>query len=86
MSANRYGLDFLKTEHTLSQDGEPHQQLPQQSQPQVLSSWDGSKTLQLAEAAALKSNLEKRYDVINFLKANRAGGSLPTQIIFERIC
>mmetsp|Transcript_37649 Transcript_37649/g.91557 ORF Transcript_37649/g.91557 Transcript_37649/m.91557 type:complete len:520 (+) Transcript_37649:124-1683(+) len=85
MSTNRYGLDFLRTEHTLSTEGEPHQQqLPQQSQQPVLSSWDGSKTLQLAEAAALKSNLEKRYDVINFLKANRAGGSLPTQIIFER--
>jgi hypothetical protein len=85
MSANRYGLDFLKSEHTLSKDGEPQSSSTRSQQQQHLSSsWDGRKTLQLAEAAALKSNLEKRYDVINFLKANRSGGPLFPQIIFER--
>jgi TFA2 Winged helix domain 2 len=81
--ANLYGLDFLKTEHTLDKLGEP-QGVESSIRPQgPASSWDGN-TRQLAEAAALKSNLEKRYDVIKFLKANRSGGHLFPQHIFER--
>jgi hypothetical protein len=86
--SNIHGLDFLRKEHTLNDDGEPKvpssssfigQQIPtERSQ-----SWVGPDLETLAAQVANKPALEKQSDVIYFLKAHRSSGCLAPSVIYQ---
>mmetsp|Transcript_96822 Transcript_96822/g.145004 ORF Transcript_96822/g.145004 Transcript_96822/m.145004 type:complete len:536 (-) Transcript_96822:256-1863(-) len=82
MARNAYGLDFLRNEHTLAEDGEP---APVPATPSGVSSaaaWaDGDA---MAAAVAHKPDLEKQFDVIHFLQAHRSAGCLAPDVIYQR--
>jgi hypothetical protein len=83
MARNTYALDFLRNEHTLTEDGEPAPVVP--PTPSGVSSaaaWaDGDA---LAAAVAHKPDLEKQFDVIHFLQAHRSAGCLAPDVIYQR--
>jgi hypothetical protein len=80
--SNTYGLDFLRREHTLNEEGQPQ---TSDTPPRVVSSaaaWaDGDA---LAASVAHKPDLEKQFDVIHFLQAHRASGCLAPSVIYQK--
>jgi TFA2 Winged helix domain 2 len=84
-SSNVYGLDFLRQEHTLDEDGDPRVRSSNLSPPHPTSSalaWaDGDY---LAASVAHKPDLEKQFDVIHFLQAHRSSGCLAPSVIYQR--
>jgi hypothetical protein len=87
-SSNVYGLDFLRQEHTLDDDGAPNNNnrgRSNMSPPHPTSSalaWaDGDY---LAASVAHKPDLEKQFDVIHFLQAHRSSGCLAPSVIYQR--
>ena len=80
--SNRYGLDFLRSEHTLTDDDD-HKPTSYDEPLTSRSSWTGD-TEALAAAVANKPDLEKQFDVIHFLQAHRSAGWMPPSVIYER--
>ncbi len=81
--SNAYGFDFLRTEHTLS--GDQRQQIvQQQATPSTLEYFPQDKD-EVAPSTHEKTDLEKQYDVIQFLQAHRSSGCLPPSIIYKSI-
>lgn len=87
--ANRYGLDFLKTEHILDDDAKPSTAAAVEStftatdDDEPISSWHADPEA-LAAAVAHKPDLEKQFDVMHFLKAHRSAGWMPPSVIYQR--
>jgi hypothetical protein len=83
---NRYGLDFLRTEHTLDDDGNAKSSAVESSTNELptSSSWIDSDPQALADAVAHKPDLEKQFDVMHFLKAHRSAGWMLPSVIFQR--
>jgi hypothetical protein len=79
-TANSYGLDFLRTEHTLNENVEPAQNLPLVKTESYFAA-DGDA---LAASVAHKPDLEKQFDVIHFLQKHRSAGCLAPSVIYER--
>eukprot|EP00526_Cylindrotheca_closterium_P008850 CAMPEP_0113617292 /NCGR_PEP_ID=MMETSP0017_2-20120614/8699_1 /TAXON_ID=2856 /ORGANISM="Cylindrotheca closterium" /LENGTH=518 /DNA_ID=CAMNT_0000526671 /DNA_START=21 /DNA_END=1577 /DNA_ORIENTATION=+ /assembly_acc=CAM_ASM_000147 len=79
--SNTYGLDFLRTEHTLNEYGEQKQEVVQSSAPVPLPAQTGDE---LAAEVAHKPDLEKQFDVIHFLQKHRSAGCLAPSVIYER--
>ena len=68
--ANTYGLDFLRTEHTLNEYGEPKQE-----EEDAVHSSSAAVALtgdELAAEVAHKPDLERQFDVIQFLQKHRS--------------
>ena len=87
MSSNTYGLDFLRTEHTLNEEGEPKRYNESSTSTSVAAAAAGAAGLPSAnimEAAAHKPDLEKQFDVIHFLQAHRSAGCLAPDVIYQR--
>jgi hypothetical protein len=84
--ANRYGLDFLRTEHILDDEGNLKPAAVESSTNELTaaSAWIASDPLALAAAVANKPDLEKQFDVMHFLKAHRSAGWMPPSVIFQR--
>ncbi|KAG7374580.1 hypothetical protein IV203_013675 [Nitzschia inconspicua] len=87
--SNRYGLDFLRTEHTLGHDGTNNNRTASAVDSSLTvgleestSSWTDPHVL--AAAAAHKPDLEKQFDVMHFLKAHRSSGWMPPSVIYQR--
>eukprot|EP00980_Cylindrotheca_fusiformis_P006330 scaffold1356_cov123-Cylindrotheca_fusiformis.AAC.11 len=78
---NAYGLDFLKTEHTLNEDVESHEEEVVPSPSITAFAADGDA---LAAEAANKPDLEKQFDVILFLQKHRSAGCLAPSVIYQR--
>jgi hypothetical protein len=78
--ANAYGLDFLRSEHTLNDDAEPKPVISQSSGPSLFAA-DGDA---LAALVAHKPDLEKQFDVIHFLQKHRSAGCLAPSVIYQR--
>jgi hypothetical protein len=82
MARNAYGLDFLRSEHTLAEDGEPTATPAVPNGVSSAAAWaDGDA---LAAAVAHKPGLEKQFDVIHFLQAHRSAGCLAPDVIYQR--
>ena len=86
--SNIHGLDFLRSEHTLTDDGKPR---PSSSVPprgsatvERTASWIGPDPETLAALVANKPDLEKQFDVIHFLQAHRSSGYLAPSVIYQR--
>lgn len=86
--SNIHGLDFLRREHILTDDGQPggaanvtSSRLPNIERS---SSWMGPDPETLAVIAANKPDLEKQFDVIHFLQAHRSSGCLAPSVIYQR--
>ena len=78
--SNAYGLDFLRREHTLDDDGD--EERPDTPPSKTTLAWaDGDA---LAAAVAHKPDLEKQFDVIHFLQAHRSAGCLAPSVIYQR--
>lgn len=79
--SNSYGFDFLRSEHTLNE--------PQKEEVKAPSTFDFISTQQEGEhvdqSGHEKTDLEKQYDVIQFLQAHRSSGCLPPSIIYKSI-
>jgi hypothetical protein len=86
--SNIHGLDFLRREHTLKDDGQPSEGANAVSNrlPQIerSSSWMGPDPDVLAAMVANKPDLEKQFDVIHFLQAHRSSGCLAPSVIYQR--
>lgn len=84
---NAYSFDFLRREHTLNDDGEPSS-LPIIDTTIASPISDGNHETPdieaLAAAAANKPDLEKQFDIINFLQKHRVGGHLTPAVIYQR--
>ena len=83
MSSNQYGFDFLKSSHqstdnTSIQTKEQLQYISGTSH--IISSSNTSNNITTSYE---KSQYEKQYDVIQFLKQHRSAGCLPPSIIYE---
>ena len=86
--SNAYAFDFLRSEHTLSSDGQPK---PSAHLPTITSTTTASpeeeeedRLLQLIASVAHKPDLEKQFDVIHFLQAHRSAGCLPPDVIYRK--
>lgn len=75
MASNIHGLDFLNTEHKLPADQDGRDNL-QHYQPQVPSgpAFDSVDSA-LAASAHAKPDLEKQFDILEFLQKHRGSGS-----------
>jgi hypothetical protein len=84
--SNRYGLDFLRSEHILGDDDDDNDNIKanHDDEPNTRSSWIGVDTEALVAAVANKPDLEKQFDVMNFLKAHRSAGWMPPSVIYQR--
>ncbi len=88
--SNIHGLDFLRREHTLNEDGVPNDSFGGSSGIDRLpnmersASWMGPDLETLAAMVANKPNLEKQFDVIHFLQAHRSSGYLAPSVIYQR--
>ncbi|KAL3906080.1 MAG: hypothetical protein SGILL_009418, partial [Bacillariaceae sp.] len=82
---NRYGLDFLRTEHTLDDGGNAKPAAPLETASidnNASSTWIDPEVL--AASVANKPDLEKQFDVIHFLQAHRSAGFMPPSVIYQR--
>ena len=83
--SNVYGLDFLRREHTLQDDGTPKDHYPGPTAAVTrTSSLNWADLEAMAASVAHKSDLEKQFDVIHFLQAHRAAGCLAPSVIYQR--
>lgn len=85
--SNAYGFDFLRAEHTLGSSDAQHQQQYQPHTQSTSSTLDYFSQEQDHEPPDTheKTDLEKQYDVIQFLQAHRSSGCLPPSIIYKSI-
>lgn len=81
--ANQYGFDFLKTEHldeSALEDARVSSAPEESLQP-------GSPSAQLTEEQFLeaqnKPDLEKQFDILNFLQKHREAGGLAPNVIYK---
>ena len=85
--ANAYSFDFLRSEHTLNEDGQPKPSASSsgnaQSQALLLNNQDEEQLSRLVASVAHKPDLEKQFDVIHFLQAHRSAGCLPPNVIYR---
>eukprot|EP00934_Nitzschia_sp_Nitz4_P005906 Nitzschia sp. Nitz4//scaffold7_size249615//169618//171261//NITZ4_001192-RA/size249615-processed-gene-0.203-mRNA-1//-1//CDS//3329558487//5896//frame0 len=88
--SNIHGLDFLRREHTLDDDGAPKPAgmlgSSDLARPSIerSASWDATDFERLAASVANKPDLEKQFDVIHFLQAHRSSGFLAPNVIYQR--
>ena len=86
--ANIHGLDFLRKEHTLKDDGVVAFHRPTAAaafdEPRSHSTAAAFDLETLAAQVAMKPNLEKQFDVIHFLQAHRSSGYLAPSVIYQR--
>ena len=84
--SNVYGLDFLRREHTLEDDGTAKKARAHTPPPEVTrtASLSWADVEAMAAAVAHKSDLEKQFDVIHFLQAHRSAGCLAPSVIYQR--
>jgi len=87
--SNIHGLDFLRKEHTLNDDGQPKEEwndAAARGPPSIerSTSWMGPDPETLAAMVANKPDLEKQFDVIHFLQAHRSSGFLAPYVIYQR--
>lgn len=78
-SMNKYGLDFLKSEHL---DGD-RVGLASASVPLVENLVVDAPPPDIAAAVANKPDLEKQFDVMHFLQAHRSSGYLAPSVIYK---
>lgn len=78
--SNAYGLDFLRSEHTLNDYGEPKEEEEVVESSVAISQTGDDLALEVAH----KPDLEKQFDVIHFLQKHRSAGCLAPSVIYER--
>jgi len=78
---NVYGFDFLKADHSIDFDGiDSFSPVREEPRDAVLSSLSPPRpTVDVSN----KSDLEKQYDVIQFLQSHRSSGFLPPNVIYK---
>lgn len=83
---NAYGFDFLKSEHTLTDNVPPLVDNNADTKTAATSSSSSSITTTTAvnfAAVALKPDLEKQFHVLHFLQAHRSAGYLAPSTIYK---
>lgn len=78
--SNAYGFDFLKSTHTLDEDGRP-KTASAGTVPSVAQ--DGLSLQMHAPDASDKPDLEKQFDILAFLQAHRGSGCLAPSVIYR---
>ena len=76
--SNVYGFDFLKSEHNESDA----QLVPHLTEKEPI---PVSNNLDIPPSVENKTDLEKQFDVIQFLQAHRSSGCLPPSVIYKSI-
>ncbi|GFH44616.1 hypothetical protein CTEN210_01090 [Chaetoceros tenuissimus] len=83
MSSNQYGFDFLKSSHQSTDNTSIQTKEQLQYISGTGSNIISSSTSNNITTSYEKSQYEKQYDVIQFLKQHRSAGCLPPSIIYE---
>jgi len=83
--SNIYGLDFLRSEHTLDGDGVPKRRDDETAlAPGVVDDGlDERARMEKFRVAANKPDLEKQFDILAFLQAHRGSGCLAPSVIYD---
>ena len=80
MSNNVYGLDFLKSQHNLPDQGEPAAVTAE-----VQFRRSSSASVAVVPDVSHKTDLEKQSDVLIFLRHHRSSGCLPPSVIYKSL-
>ena len=80
--ANTYGFDFLRTEHTLDEEGRPKDddEADIEASSLLLTAMPSGPTPMDVEN---KPDLEKQYLILGFLQAHRGSGCLAPNVIYK---
>lgn len=79
--SNVYGFDFLRSEHVPADKN----QIQSQSADLILSTPQSPQLPVIEQPTHEKNDLEKQYDIIQFLQAHRSSGCLPPSIIHKSL-